>query len=129
MSGKAPGRLSERLASRCNADGEFRLTARYWDGLLRIDTEAWALDFIIEAGVIAPWPAASGRDYIGLRGPSAAWQKVLAPVPPPGFNDINPAMAAGIVRDGNEELWWQYYPAIRRLIDLLREEVNANAAV
>ena len=33
-----------------------------------------------------------------------------------------PARAFGLVVEGDEELFCQYYPAIRRLVDLLRGE-------
>jgi len=125
----ATGSLAERLASRCNGDGEFRLAARFWDGSLSIDIGAGPLDLVVEGGVIEPGTAARNGGYIGLRGPAETWAKVLSPVPPPFHNDIMPAMAFGIVIEGEEETWWQYYPAVRRVVDLLREEVQRDGTL
>lgn len=121
--------LANRLAERCAADGEFRLSARYWTGSLSIDLDGASLAFVLTEGHIdAVQPGASDGDHhIGLAAPREVWDKVLAPVPPPMFNDIMPARAFGLRVSGDEETLWQYYPAVRRLIDLLREEY-ANAA-
>lgn len=123
--------LVTRLAGRCNSDGEFVLAARYWDGGLRLSIGADALAFTIVGGEIMPAAgdagARSGR--IALSGPIGVWDKLLAPTPPPMFNDIMPAVAGGLVIESDGEILWQYYPAVRRLIDLLREEVNRDGTV
>ena len=54
---------------------------------------------------------------LALRAPEELWAKLLAPVPPPMFNDIVPAAAFGFVVDGDPLTYWQYYPAVRRLIE------------
>ena len=41
-------------------------------------------------------------------------------VPPPYFNDINVATSVGLQRTADELLWWQYVPAVQRIIELLR---------
>ncbi len=111
---------SERIAERCRGDGEFRLTARYWDGSLTLNLGDSALSFEIRAGEIHPAPAAPAD--ITIRAPHDVWDRILAAVPPPRFNDIMPARAFGLVVDGDDEMFCQYYPAIRRLVDLIREE-------
>jgi hypothetical protein len=125
--------LATRLANRCAADGEFRLMARYWDGSLRLDLGGEVLSFTVSAGQLRPAPdpvsVPAGRGAIGLSAPTEVWEKILAPVPPPFFNDIMPAQGAGLVREGDPETYWQYYPAVRRLVDLLREESAGHAAV
>jgi hypothetical protein len=120
--------LASRLATRCAADGEFRLSARYWTGSLDVDLDGPVLAFALQDGAISPAAdAARSGAHIALAAPREVWKKVLAPVPPPFFNDIMPARAFGLRVSGDDETLWQYYPAVRRLIDLLREEVT-NAA-
>ncbi len=115
---------SEQIAGRCREDGEFRLAARYWDGTLAIDLgDERVLDFSISGGQIshasAPLPPVPG---IFIAAPREVWDRILAPIPPPLFNDIMPARAFGLTVDGDEETFWQYYSAVRRLVDILREE-------
>ena len=114
---------SERLATLCRADGEFRLTARYWDGGLTVDLAGTALNFTIRSGEIQP--ATNAAADITIRAPRDVWDRILAAVPPPRFNDIMPARAFGLSVEGDDEMYCQYYPAIRRLVDLLREETNS----
>ena len=110
----------KRIAERCQADGEFRLAARYWDGSLVFDLSDKRLDFIIAGGRIAV--ADAKAPDISLSAPVDLWAKILAPVPRPHFNDIMPARAFGLRVEGNEEMFSQYYPAIRRMVDLMRED-------
>jgi pimeloyl-ACP methyl ester carboxylesterase len=119
------GELLDRLAADCNADAEFGLAARYWTGSLRIDLGTECADLVLGAGRVTGTRPASGAlpDEPGLVGVHAAaelWDLILAPVPGAYLNDILPAMAAGLVQSGNTETFWQYYPAVRRAVDLLR---------
>ena len=120
--------LADRLVRCAAVDGEFRLSARYWSGSLAIDIGDDTLSFALDQGGIsvAAGAAAMGPGHIGLAAPREIWDKILAPVPPPFFNDIMPARALGLVLTGEDETVWQYYAAVRRLIDLLREEWNSN---
>lgn len=120
--------LALALARRAWEDGEFRLAARYWEGSLRLDPLGELLEFAVSAEALTPAAAgAEGARHIGIRAPREVWQALLAPVPPPFFNDIMPARAFGLTLEGEAETFWQYYPAVRRLVDLLREEVNGAA--
>ena len=118
--------LSTRLAARCAADGEFRLAARYWTGSLRFDLGETVACLLLSNGEVraaealpATVPVEAG--HIGVRAAAEVWSKILAPIPPPFFNDLPPAQAFGVVREGDVETSWQYYPAARRVVDL-REE-------
>jgi hypothetical protein len=119
--------LSARLAARCAADGEFRLAARYWTGSLRLDLGDTIADLLLTDGAVSAAPAprtavSAGAGHVGVRAPAEVWAKLLAPIPPPFFNDILPAQAFGLVREGDAETFWQYFPAVRRAVELLREE-------
>lgn len=112
------------LAARAAGDGEFRLAARYWDGSLEVDLGNNVLRFAVNDGKLTPAAGEAGGRAIRLAAPLETWAKVLAPIPPPFFNDILPAAVGGMVIDAEAETLWQYYPAVRRFVDLLREEVN-----
>jgi hypothetical protein len=123
--------LRSRWAQRCAADGEFRLACRYWDGLLRLDVGDLALALTIVDGRIVDDGPATHATSVRLSGSTEVWDRILAPVPPPFFHDVLPAQAIGALtlEAAPTETWWQYYPAIRRAIDILREEVNADGTV
>ena len=112
---------SDRIAERCRDDGEFRLAARYWNGSLSIDLDGLRLEFVVVEGAISSCSPVGGP-LVALAAPADVWAKLLAPVPPPRFNDIMPARAFGLRVEGDEETFYQYYPAIRRLVDILRQE-------
>ncbi len=113
---------AERIAARCREDGEFRLCARYWDGSLSIALGESTLAFRLLDGQI---DASGGEADVTIAAPAELWRQILAPIPPPFLNDIMPARALGLKLDGNYEMFFQYFPAIRRLVDIMREEANS----
>ncbi len=115
---------SERLAQRCRNDGEFGLAARYWDGSLVLDLDGELLEFRLADGRISGAESPAEGPLVTIRAPKDVWDRMLADVPPPLYNDIIPAARFGLRIEGEMETFWQYYPAIRRLVDLLREEVR-----
>lgn len=122
----------DRVAARLAADGEFRLAARYWTGGLSFDLGDRTLRFTITDGRIAAGHQASaqavGPGSIHLSAPAALWALILAPIPPPFFNDIFPARALGLAVEADPETLWQYYPAVQRAVQVLREEAQAHGA-
>jgi hypothetical protein len=122
-----PGRdLADRLYERLHDDGEFRLASRYWTGTLRFDVGDDTVQLELADGRLtgvgespAEQPLAAG--HLGFSGPADVWDLVLAPVPPPFHNDVVPAQAFGIRQTGEPETFWQYYPAVRRAVEILRE--------
>ena len=125
--------LTERIPALCKADPEFSLMARYWTGSLRIglgdDTVVLELtDGVVTGnrhGVEADAPPEPGA--VGVSAPWELWERILAEVPPPFCNDVVPAQAFGLRVTGHEVTFWQYYPAVRRLVELLRAEHAAPA--
>jgi hypothetical protein len=112
------------VAELCRGDGEFRMAARYWTGSLRLANGDDVIELRLEDGAVSPGgPCGDGPGHIGLSGPADVWRQMLAPVPAPFFNDIMPAQAFGLSHEGDTETMWQYYPAVRRVIELMREPV------
>ena len=123
---QGPVLSQERVAIRLAADGEFRLAARYWTGSLSFDFGGTTLRFDLVDGRVVPAdparPPAGAPGAIHLSAPPGVWALILAPVPPPFFNDIFPARALGLAIDADPETLWQYYPAVQRAVQVLREE-------
>lgn len=116
--------LATDLAARCAADGEFRLLSRFWTGTLRFSAGPEVAEVVLVDGAVQPpgatRPVAGSSRDLTIAAPAEVWAKMLSPVPPPFFNDIMPARAFGLVVDGDAEAFWQYYPAVRRAVELLR---------
>ena len=98
--------LRAGLALVCGAEAQ-RLTVSH--GRM-IATEADALDSDADVTISAA---------------SADWNALLEPVPRPFYHDLQAAMAHhGFKMNGEMRHTAAYYPAIRRLIDILREAHN-----
>jgi pimeloyl-ACP methyl ester carboxylesterase len=115
-------RTSEQLASRCRADGEFCLAARYWSGGLRFDFGDTVAAITIDDGEPVAGDPGDGAGVITLTAPQATWAEMFAAVPARFANDISPARSLGLRRVGDELLYWQYAPAIQRAVELLRDD-------
>ncbi|MFQ5381165.1 MAG: hypothetical protein ACE5EF_06040 [Dehalococcoidia bacterium] len=121
--------LSERVANRLATDGEFRLASRYWTGRIILRLPAATISLSLVEGAVSAQDDLRPGPVLTLSGSGEVWERLLADVPPPGFNDLVPARLQGLEMEGDEETLWQYYPALRRLIDVLREEGVRDAAV
>jgi hypothetical protein len=118
---------SARIPQRLNDDPEFRLCARYWNGCVRLRVgerlcvlriaDGRVTDLGSDEGPLAP------RD-IEVSAPEQAWRSFLEAVPPPFYQDL---VAASIHHEfaiaGDMETLFAYYPAIRRMFDVLRVDV------
>jgi len=116
-----------RFIAAVNADGEFRLSARYFNGALKLffDKDSILLTFRDgQLAAITPGVKFDSAD-VTIKGPVTNWREFLQPVPRPFFHD----MFASIVRDafewtGNSETFFAYYGAFRRMFQLMRECAN-----
>lgn len=120
--------LWHRLAARANADGEFRLAARFWTATLRFDVGERCTALRIEDGVVRTVAACKPDDPSDARvaAPAEEWQRLLAAEPRPFYQDLFGATAShGFVMDGDPIAVYPYYAALRRLIELARQTVEA----
>ncbi len=111
---------SDELAALCGDDGEFLLAARHWTGGLRLDVGGHLLALDVHDGVASAGAGAPGPGVVELSGPAEVWERLLAANPARFHNDIAPALGQGLVRSGDRLAYAQYYPAIARVIELLR---------
>ncbi len=111
---------SQELAEICNKDGEFRLAARFWTGGLRMILGEKELAVSVDNGVASAAPPAHSDGVITLAGPPELWDPLLSKVPPRMLNDLATLLEFGMTLEGNRVTYAQYYPAIMRVIELLR---------
>ncbi len=120
----------ERLRSFANDDGEFRLHARFWNATIRLGVGDDSLKVRIDDGAIAeigPWFGVLAGN-LAITAPEDDWQALLAAKPRPFYQDLYPAtIHHGFDVAGDIRNYCAYYPAIRRLIEIMRE-VNNEAA-
>lgn len=112
----------QALPDRVNADPEFRLAARSWSARLRLDVGDDSRRLRFEDGVLAEVePCAADAPCELFVGASAAdWEELLAPTPRPFYQDLFGAGLQHGVRLPEDPLEYAaYYPALRRLVQLL----------
>lgn len=107
------------FADTCNADGEFRLAARHWSGGFSFISEHDRLSMTVNDGLLSAGDPGNEPDVIALTG---CWDALLASVPPRFMNDIHTLVDIGLLTlSGDPLLFAQYYPALMRAVELLRQ--------
>lgn len=111
------------LPDAANLDDEFRLTARFWTTALRLETNSEAHLIRVEDGRIQSVAAAGDEPYeVRIAASDDGWREFLAPLPRPFYQDLWGAMTHhGFALEGDLERFYPYYPAARRLFEILRE--------
>ena len=115
------------LPARANADGEFALNARFWNATvkLRVGPASYRLD--IRDGKLngcGPWLGAIAGD-LAIEADESEWNKLLEPMPKPFYQDLYAAtIHHGFSVSGDTLNYCAYYPALRRLVELMREAHN-----
>jgi hypothetical protein len=106
-----------------NADPEFRIAARFWNADVRFAVEAHGRVLRVRAGRIEA--VLDDRDApacdVSIGAPAETWREILAPVPRPFYQDLYGASLQHDLRfEGDLDAFYPYYPAVRRLVELLR---------
>lgn len=115
---------TEKLKDDLNADAEFSLNARKWEGRFLIADDDSSYLFHIHEGVverIVDSPDMYAPFDFAVRGPSTGWAKLLAPQPEPFYQDVYSAWVHhGFVVEGDLEQFFGFHMALRRLQQMLR---------
>ena len=110
--------LSESL----RGDPEFRLASRDWSAVLRLDIGDHSHAFRFERGALAE-SGSSAPDApadLFVRATEAEWAELLAPVPRPFYQDlVGASIHHGVELPEDRLAYAAYYPALRRLVQLL----------
>ena len=115
------------VRERTNTDGEFLLHARFWESTVRFGFGDQSIKIVIEQGRLDSVEHCdlSGTFNLEIWAPVADWQEMLASIPRPFYQDLFPAtLYHDFEFDGERLEYCAYYPAIRRLIEIIREEYN-----
>ena len=114
-----------RLSALFDGDRELARCTRFWTGALHlgVGTQRFALRF--EAGRFAaagPSESAPGPRDLEIVAAAAEWEKLLAPVPAPFYQDaFGASLHHPVSLGGDPDTLFAYYPALRRVIEILRE--------
>lgn len=114
----------ESLVQRLDADGEFRLAARHWTATLRLDVGDESHAIQIEDGCVQSITAceAARACDVFISADRGTWEQMLQPAPRPFYQDLLAAAAHhGVVLNSDLLEIAAYYPALRRLLEILRE--------
>ncbi len=121
-------RAFNRVGAKCREDAQFAQSTKFWDGTLRLGIGHTVLIFRFDAGELQSVHEGDddGCDAPGNFGFSAsieAWNQLLLQMPN-GEQLAGPGWTGDVVRTGDRDTYWRYYPALRRLIELASEELK-----
>jgi hypothetical protein len=115
----------EKFHVLANNDPEFLIAARFWNTFLKLEMGDSVCVLKIEEGRIASVnlsPSMCDAWNIRISGPAEDWKKILEPIPPPFYQDIFAASVYhNLSYEGDMESMFAYYPAIRRMAEIMRE--------
>jgi hypothetical protein len=116
-------RMLRLTPAAANDDGEFAIAARMWDADVMLVSGTDAVRLTVRGGLVTAVASAPADTAAPIRvvGPPDGWEKMLSPMPPPFYHDLFGAAAHhGFRIEGAIEDVYPYYPALRRLIEILR---------
>ena len=120
--------VAEYIRLGINNDPEFKLVAREMKVNLVFKVGSEQQTFRVREGevrtilnIVSPPDPLD----VNIKGANEFWKNLLLPVPPPGFQNFYAAIRVGNCDiSGNDELYNAYFPAINRMIDVIRELRN-----
>lgn len=114
----------DTAVSAVNDDAEFRRVSDAFDATIRIDFGEYACAMTVDDGAIRAVehsPQFASWD-VALRASTATWQKLLAEVPPPLYNDLLGAwLQAELTMEGDLQLAIQHLRPLKRLLAVFQE--------
>jgi hypothetical protein len=106
-----------------NADPEFRIAARFWNADVRFAVDERGRVLRVRGGRIEAilGDAEAQEAGVTIRASAETWREILSPIPRPFYQDLYGAALQHDLRiEGDVESFFPYYPAVRRLVELLR---------
>lgn len=123
------GIKGEELREALNADPEFQLSARYWNGRVKLDFGDRVYIMSVHDGVvesIEEEPTMYDPADLSISASSEGWDKLLAEMPRPFYQDM---YSASVHHDfeieGDLEQFFAYHAALRRMTQIMRGLVAA----
>ena len=119
----------ENLREALNTDPEFQLSARYWNGRVKLDFGDRVYIIGVHDGVvenIQEDPTMYDPSDLSISASSEGWDELLAEMPRPFYQDI---YSASVHHDfeieGDLEQFFAYHAALRRMTQIMRGMVAA----
>jgi hypothetical protein len=114
-----------RLAETFGADRELARSARFFTGAMHFGVGAQRFRLRFENGRFAgaeSGDAQPGPHDMVLEAAPAEWEKLLAPLPPPFYQDpYGASLHHPVSLGGDPDTLFAYYGALRRVLEILRE--------
>jgi len=114
-----------RLFARFDSDRELARCTRYWTGALHLGVGARRYALRFEAGRFTGAglaEAAPGPRDVEIVAAPEEWERLLAPTPVPFYQDaFGASLHHPVSLGGDPDSLFAYYPALRRVIEILRE--------
>ena len=112
------------LRSVLERDPEFRYTTRHWTANVRLSVGDRHMLLRFEDGAVAALDSceADTPTDVFLAGPEEEWRELLRKAPRPFYQDpLFASVHHGIEMNPDQLEYAAYYPALRRLVGVLRE--------
>ncbi len=117
----------DAVVEAANADGEFKLAARFWNSDLRLGADDEIYLMRIRDGRITAFLRLGGADAakattdVQITGSRGGWQELLRAVPKPFFQDLMSAVTReNFQLEGDLIAFYPYYRATCRLLEIMR---------
>lgn len=119
---------SDEWSEMCGQDPEFQLAARFWTGALTLDIDGTKLNICVVDGNATPDTPGPETSFSGTE---SVWQKIFEAIPERFSNDLmaNVLQGRGLQRQGDPVHFAQYYPAMARAVELLRQPADEGAVM
>ena len=119
---------AEQLRSRIDSDPEFKLVSRDMTLHLCLEIGGEKRLFKFRDGKlesIGPFVPLAEPIDVYIKGAADFWRLLLSPVPPPGYQNLYAGVRFKKCEvTGNSELYFAYFAAITRMIELMHEHQN-----
>ncbi len=112
-----------RILAAVQVDPEFGIQARFWTCRIAFAVGAERCVLEVADGKATAFAHGNGTARLRLSAPLESWREMMRPEPRPFFHDLMAAVAReGFTLEGDDldGDFRPYYPAIRRLIELMR---------
>ena len=122
-------RAVTRVGVTCGEDEVFRQATKFWTGALRLGIDTHSVSFIFDSGdlisVVETHEEVEEVDnQFGFDASSAVWEKVFI-----GTKNVIDSevlgFSEGLTRTGDRNAYWRYYPAVRRLFELMSQQIHS----
>ena len=120
---------TEGFTSALNLDPEFKIAARFWNAIVRLEIGDETYVLVVRDGQLLSVAPPEGnnlmavsRNYdIEVSAPVEEWNNFFQRVPKPFYQDLFSAVSRHNFRYGGDmKMFFAYYAALRRLFDLMR---------